>query len=72
MFFFQVLWLPEFGIRLNLRWFVEKAFRDMESYFINRFVIRYIPHCSYRVQLEQPELVNRYMTDFLMDGENCD
>ena len=145
MFFFQIPWLPEFGIRLNLRWFVEKAFRGMairkevftddelqkytealqksgaltaainyyraafrermrhgerafdkikcptlliwgeedtalgkeltfgmESCFTNRFEIRYIPHCSHWVQQEQPELVNRYMTEFLLEGESCD
>ncbi len=29
IFFFQIPWLPEWGIRLNARWFVEQAFRGM-------------------------------------------
>ena len=144
MFFFQIPWLPEFGIRLTLQWFVEKAFRGMairkaafsddelqkyaealkksgaltaainyyravfrelvrhgersfnkiqcstlliwgeedsalgkeltycmEPYFSGRFEIKYIPQCSHWVQQEQPELVNRYMVEFLMDTGDC-
>ncbi len=140
MFFFQIPWLPEFGIRINARRFVDQAFRgmairkeafpgeelkkyadaickpgvataainyyraafretirkgerhfakitcptlliwgeedsalgkeltyDMEPYFTNRFEVKYIPQCSHWVQQEQPELVNRYMLDFLLD-----
>lgn len=145
MFFFQLPWLPEFGIRLNLRWFVEKAFRgmtirkdvfpddelqqyaealqkpgvltaainyyraafrervrhgertfdritcptlliwaeedtalgkeltyNMEPCFVGRFETRYIPQCGHWVQQEQPELVNQYLFEFLMDGAGCD
>jgi len=145
MFFFQIPWLPEFGIRLNLGWFVEKAFRgmairkeafsddelqhyaealqkpgvltaainyyraafrerircgersfdkikcptlliwgeedtalgkeltrNMEPYFTDRFEIKYIPQCSHWVQQEQPELVNRYMVEFLQGVAGCD
>lgn len=140
MFFFQIPWLPELGIRVNASRFVEQAFRgmairkeafpdeelkkyaaairmpgvataainyyraafretvrkgerqfakiscptlliwgeedialgkeltyDMEPYFTNRFEISYIPHCSHWVQQEQPELVNQYMLDFLLN-----
>jgi len=140
MFFFQIPWLPEWGIRLNRRRFVEQAFRgmairkeafpdedlqryvealekpgaltaainyyrtafretvrrgerqfakiirptlliwgeedialgkeltyNMEPYFTDRFEIKYIPRCSHWVQQEQPELVNRYMLEFLSD-----
>ncbi|MBI3245038.1 MAG: alpha/beta hydrolase [Deltaproteobacteria bacterium] len=140
MFFFQLPWLPEFGMRLNTARFVEQAFRgwairkeafpdedlrryveaikkpgmataainyyraafrevvrhgarqfsqissptlliwgeedaalgkeltyDMEPYFTGRFEIRYIPRCSHWVQQEQPELVNRYIFDFLAE-----
>ncbi len=141
MFFFQIPWLPEFGIRLNIRWFVEKAFRGMairklafsdndlqkyaealqkqealtsavnyyraafrellrhgersfgkiicptlliwgeedialgkeltygmEPFFTSCFEIKYIHQCSHWVQQEQPELVNQYMCEFLMDA----
>jgi pimeloyl-ACP methyl ester carboxylesterase len=140
MFFFQIPWLPELGLRLNARRFVEQAFRgmairkeafpdeelkkyaeairkpgaataavnyyraafrdavrkgerqfakitcptlliwgeedialgkeltyDMEQYFTDRFEIKYIPQCSHWVQQEQPELVNQYMREFLLD-----
>jgi epoxide hydrolase 4 len=140
MFFFQIPWLPELGIRLNANRFVDQAFRgmairkeafpdeelkkyveairkpgaataainyyraafretmrkgerqfakitcptlliwgeedsalgkeltyDMEPYFTDRFEIKYIPQCSHWVQQEQPELVNRYMLEFLLD-----
>ncbi len=33
--------------------------------FVRDFQIRYIPNCSHWVQQEQPELVNRYMREFL-------
>ncbi|MGH7965838.1 MAG: alpha/beta fold hydrolase [Candidatus Binatia bacterium] len=140
MFFFQIPGLPEWLIRNNRRWFIERAFRgmalrkeaftdedlarfveaivkpgaltgainyyratfrefvrqrertfpqivcptlliwgendialgkeltyNMEGYFTNRFAIKYIPQCSHWVQQEQPELVNRYMLEFLSD-----
>jgi len=145
MFFFQIPRVPEWGIRLNLRRFVERAFRgmairkeafpdqelqryvevlrrpgvltaainyyraafreivrhgerkfakiscptlliwgeedialgkeltyDMEEYFTNRFSVQYIPRCSHWVQQEQPELVNRYMMEFLADSIAAD
>lgn len=140
MFFFQLPWLPELGMRLNAARFVEQAFRgwairkeafpdedlrryveairkpgmptaainyyraafrevvrhgvrqfpqissptlliwgeedaalgkeltyDMEPYFTGQFGIRYIPRCSHWVQQEQPELVNRYILEFLTE-----
>lgn len=140
MFFFQIPRVPEWGIRLNLRRFVERAFRgmairkeafpdtelqryiealqrpgvltaainyyraafretvrhgerkfakiscptlliwgeedialgkeltyNMEEYFTGRFEVKYIPRCSHWVQQEQPELVNRYILEFLYD-----
>ena len=33
--------------------------------YVKNFQIRYIPECSHWVQQEQPELVNRYIRDFL-------
>ena len=33
--------------------------------YVRDFQIRYIPNCSHWVQQEQPELVNRYMREFL-------
>ena len=33
------------------------------------FQIRYIPNCSHWVQQEQPELVNKYMREFLSSDE---
>ena len=38
---------------------------DMDEYFSDRFEIKYIPKCSHWVQQEQPELVNRYLLEFL-------
>lgn len=37
----------------------------MEKYFRNYFEIKYISNCSHWVQHEYPELVNRYILDFL-------
>lgn len=140
VFFFQIPWLPEWGIHLHTRRFVERAFRGMalrkeafpdealdryveaiekpgaltaginyyraafrermkrgerklaqiecpslliwgeedtalgkeltygmEPYFTDRIVIKYIPNCSHWVQQEQPELVSRYMLEFLSE-----
>ena len=39
---------------------------DMDEYFSDRFEIKYIPKCSHWVQQEQPELVNRYLLEFLL------
>jgi len=39
---------------------------DMEQYFTDRFEIKYIPRCGHWVQQEQPELVNQYMSEFLV------
>ncbi len=145
IFLFQIPWLPEFAIRLKLRWCVEKAFRglairkevftddelwkftealqkpgvltaainyyraafrehvrhgerafdkiecptllvwaeedaalgkeltyDMAAYFTNHFEIKYIPLCSHWVLQEQPELVSRYITEFLTGGADPD
>lgn len=138
IFYFQLPWLPELGLRLFRRRFIEQAFRglavrkeafpdeelrkyaealrtpgsaraainyyraafrhrlrngalhlpqissptlliwgeedralgkeltyDMDEYFSDRFEIKYIPKCSHWVQQEQPELVNRYLLEFL-------
>ncbi|MBI3270160.1 MAG: alpha/beta hydrolase [Planctomycetes bacterium] len=35
--------------------------------FVPNLQLRYIPRCSHWVQQEQPELVNRYMREFLAD-----
>ena len=39
---------------------------DTEQWVPN-LLVRYIPNCSHWVQQEQPELVNRFMLDFLAD-----
>ena len=138
IFYFQLPWLPELGLRLFRRRFIEQAFRgmavrkeafpdeelrkyaealrtpgraraainyyraafrhrlrhgalhlpkiprptlliwgeedralgkeltyDMDEYFSDRLEIKYIPECSHWVQQEQPELVNRYLLEFL-------
>jgi pimeloyl-ACP methyl ester carboxylesterase len=33
--------------------------------YVRDFQIHYIPNCSHWVQQEQPELVNRYIREFL-------
>ena len=38
---------------------------DMDEYFSDLLEIKYIPKCSHWVQQEQPELVNRYLLEFL-------
>ncbi len=38
---------------------------DMDKYFSSPFEIKYIPNCSHWVQNEYPELVNKYILDFL-------
>ena len=38
---------------------------DMDKYFNAPFVIKYISKCSHWVQNEYPELVNKYILDFL-------
>ena len=43
---------------------------DMDGYFSDRFEIKYIPKCSHWVQQEQPELVNRYLLEFLLAKES--
>ncbi len=43
---------------------------DMGGYFSDRFEIKYIPKCSHWVQQEQPELVNRYLLEFLLAEES--
>lgn len=45
---------------------------DMQAYFTDRFEIRYIPQCSHWVQQEQPELVNQYMLEFLINTASND
>lgn len=40
---------------------------ETEAY-VNDFHIHYIPNCSHWVQQEQPELVNQYMRDFLVNS----
>lgn len=37
----------------------------LDQYFQNYFEIKYIPDCSHWVQHDHPELVSRYITDFL-------
>ena len=37
--------------------------------YVESFQIRYIPNCSHWVQQEQPELVNKYMREFLSSDE---
>lgn len=36
--------------------------------YVKEFCIRYISNCSHWVQQEQPELVNKYMREFLMNS----
>ena len=140
MFYFQIPWVPELGLRLFGRRFIEQAFRgmairkeafpdeelrkyadalrmpgaangainyyraafrhrlrngelqlpqissptlliwgeedlalgkeltyDMDEYFSDRFEVKYIPKCSHWVQQEQPELVNQYLLEFLVE-----
>ncbi len=38
---------------------------DMAPLFAGPFELRYIPDCSHWVQQEQPDLVNRYLVEFL-------
>ena len=37
---------------------------DMDEYLTN-FRVQYIPNCSHWVQQEQPDLVNKYIRDFI-------
>jgi pimeloyl-ACP methyl ester carboxylesterase len=39
----------------------------MEPLFSGPFTLRYVPQCSHWVQQEQPEVVNRYLLEFLAD-----
>ncbi len=39
---------------------------NLEPYFEAPLEIRYVPDCSHWVQQEQPELVNRYLGEFLL------
>ena len=38
---------------------------DMEPLFAGPFEVRYVPNSSHWVQQEQPQLVNRYLLEFL-------
>ncbi len=40
----------------------------MDEYFSERFEIKYISKCGHWVQQEQPEVVNRYLLEFLLAG----
>ncbi len=44
----------------------------LDQYFEAPLEIRYIPDCSHWVQQEQPELVNKYMGEFLLQKRNAD
>lgn len=35
--------------------------------YVRNLTVKYIPNCSHWVQQEQPQLVNRYMRDFIDD-----
>ncbi len=37
--------------------------------YVENFQLRYIPNCSHWVQQEQPELVNQYMREFLINND---
>ena len=40
----------------------------MDPHFTRGVQIKYIPNCSHWVQQEQPELVNQYISEFLLDA----
>ena len=43
----------------------------MEPLFDGPFEVRYVPLCGHWVQQEQPEVVNRWLLDFLADGPSA-
>jgi len=45
-----------------------KELTDGTDNYVQDLQIRYIPNCSHWVQQEQPQLVNRYMREFLQEA----
>ena len=45
--------------------------RDLDDFFSGPFDLRTIPNCGHWVQQEEPELVNRYLSEFLTEEKVC-